>query len=119
MRRRDMLRAIGAAAAATALAPEHALARTALEPRGTAGRLKHSVSRWCYGRIPLDDLCKAAKDIGYSAIDLLDEKDWETPKKYGLACAMANGFGSIPVGFNTLANHDKLVADATAMIPRV
>jgi hydroxypyruvate isomerase len=83
-----------------------------------AGRLKHSVSRWCYGRIPLDDLCKAAKDIGYSAIDLLDEKDWETPKKYGLACAMANGFGTIPVGFNTLANHDKLVADATAMIPK-
>jgi hydroxypyruvate isomerase len=81
-------------------------------------RLKHSVSRWCYGRIPLDDLCKAAKDIGYSAIDLLDEKDWETPKKYGLTCAMANGFGSIPVGFNTIANHDKLVADATAMIPR-
>jgi hydroxypyruvate isomerase len=84
----------------------------------SAGRLKHSVSRWCYGRIPLDDLCKAAKDIGYSAIDLLDEKDWETPKKYGLACAMANGFGSIPVGFNDPANHDKLVADATAMIPK-
>jgi hydroxypyruvate isomerase len=83
----------------------------------TAGRLKHSVSRWCYGRIPLDDLCKAAKDIGYHSVELLDEKDWEVPKKYGLTCAMANGFGTIPVGFNDLANHDKLVADATRMIP--
>jgi hydroxypyruvate isomerase len=31
---------------------------------------------------------------------------------------MANGFGTIPVGFNTPANHDKLVADAEVMIPK-
>lgn len=99
--------------------PSLGTASNTTAPRRAMGRLKHSVSRWCYGRIPLDDLCKAAKDIGYSAIDLLDEKDWETPKKYGLACAMANGFGQIPVGFNTVANHDKLVADATAMIPKL
>jgi hydroxypyruvate isomerase len=86
--------------------------------KAIAGRLRHSVSRWCYGRIPLDDLCAAAKEIGYSSVELLDEKDWEVPKKHGLACAMANGFGTIPVGFNDLANHDRLVADATAMIPK-
>lgn len=83
-----------------------------------SGRLKHSVSRWCYGKIPLDDLCIAAKAIGYKAIDLLDEKDWATPAKHGLTCAMANGFGQIPVGFNTVAHHDKLVADAALMIPK-
>jgi hydroxypyruvate isomerase len=32
---------------------------------------------------------------------------------------MANGFGSIPVGFNRPDNHDKLVADAERMIPLV
>ena len=85
---------------------------------GRAGRLKHSVSRWCYGRIPLDDLCVAAKNVGYKAIDLLSEPDWATPKKHGLECAMANGFGTIPVGFNRPDNHDKLVADAEAMIPK-
>jgi hydroxypyruvate isomerase len=110
--RRKALGALGGIAAASVL-PVHRLSGAT-----PAGRLKHSVSRWCYGRIPLDDLCKAAKDIGYAAIDLLDEKDWETPKKYGLACAMANGFGTIAVGFNNLANHDKLVAEATAMIPK-
>lgn len=83
-----------------------------------AGRLKQSVSRWCYGRIPLDDLCEAAKAIGYKSVELLDEKDWGVPAKHGLTCAMANGFGTIPVGFNDLANHDKLVADGTAMIPK-
>jgi hydroxypyruvate isomerase len=49
---------------------------------------------------------------------LLDEKDWAVVKSHGLVCAMANGFGSIPVGFNRPDNHDKLVADATAMIPK-
>jgi hydroxypyruvate isomerase len=81
------------------------------------GRLRQSVSRWCYGRIPLDDLCVAAKEIGLVAIDLLDEKDWATPARHGLACAMANGFGSIPRGFNRPDNHDRLVADAERMIP--
>ena len=41
------------------------------------------------------------------------------PKKHGLECAMANGFGPIPVGFNRPDNHDKLVADAERMIPLV
>jgi hydroxypyruvate isomerase len=75
------------------------------------------VSRWCYGKMSLDDLCTASKKIGLSAIDLLDEKDWNTPKQFGLTCAMANGFGSIPKGFNRPDNHDKLVADAERMIP--
>jgi hydroxypyruvate isomerase len=90
------------------------LARGSLRSKS---RIQQSVSRWCYAKIPLDDLCEAAKNIGYKSVELLDEKDWATPKKHGLDCAMANGFGSIPVGFNTPANHDKLVADAERMIP--
>jgi hydroxypyruvate isomerase len=86
-------------------------------PRFGPGRLSQSISRWCYAKIPLDDLCEAAKNIGYKSVELLDEKDWATPKTHGLDCAMANGFGSIPVGFNNPANHDKLVADAERMIP--
>jgi hydroxypyruvate isomerase len=85
----------------------------------SASRLKQSVSRWCYGRIRLDDLCEAAKSIGYRSVELLDEADWPVPKKHGLECAMANGFGTIPVGFNRPDHHDKLVADAEVMIPKV
>jgi len=81
-----------------------------------AGRLKLSVSRWCYGKIPLDELCEAAKAIGYRSIELLDEKDWRVPAQHGLVCAMANGFGTIPVGFNRPNQHDKLVADGERMI---
>jgi hydroxypyruvate isomerase len=103
-------------AASAALAP-HA---RAFEPAGNparAGRLKQSVSRWCYGKLSLEDLCAASKQIGLSAIDLLDEKEWATPKQFGLSCAMANGFGSIPKGFNRPDNHDRLVADAERMMP--
>jgi hydroxypyruvate isomerase len=115
MTRRQALVTLGSAAAATTL-PSHGVAG---EARRAASRLKQSVSRWCYGRIPLDDLCEAAKTIGYRSVELLSEKEWEVPKKHGLACAMANGFGTIPVGFNRLDNHDKLVADAERMIPLV
>src|SRR3954463_5098143 len=118
MKRRDMLRALGAAAAAGALMPGELPARRVAAAPGAAGRLKLSVSRWCYGKIPIDDLCEAAKAIGFKSIELLDEKDWEVPRRHGMVCAMANGFGTIPVGFNRLENHDKLVADAERMIPR-
>ena len=82
-----------------------------------SGRIRQSVSRWCYGKLSLEELCTASKKIGLAAIDLLDEKDWNTPKQFGLTCAMANGFGSINKGFNRPDNHDKLVADAERMIP--
>jgi len=117
MTRREALGTLGAVAAATTLSPEALLARSAT-PTSSASRLKQSVSRWCYGRIHLDDLCEAAKAIGYRSVELLDEADWQVPKKHGLECAMANGFGTIPVGFNRPDHHDKLVADAEVMIPK-
>ncbi|HET7187678.1 MAG TPA: TIM barrel protein [Gemmatimonadaceae bacterium] len=117
MKRRDILRALGAAAATGALAPADLLAHTHRPSVRAAGRLKLSVSRWCYGKIPLDELCEAAKAIGYRSIELLDEADWRVPARHGLVCAMANGFGTIPVGFNRPNQHDKLVADGERMIP--
>ena len=114
MTRRQALGTMSALAAATTLAPREMLAGTA---RSVGGRFKQSVSRWCYGKIPIDDLCDAAKTIGYKSIELLDEKDWPVPFRHGLVCAMANGFGTIPVGFNRPDQHDKLVADGTRMIP--
>ena len=111
-----MLKTLGAVATASVVTPRDALARVFGATRST-GRLKQSVSRWCYQKIPLDDLCDAAKSIGYRSVELLDPNDWAAPRKHGLVCAMSNGFGTIPVGFNRKDNHDKLVADAERMIP--
>lgn len=116
MSRRQAVGTMAGIAASAALAP-HARAFESAGNPARAGRLKQSVSRWCYGKLSLEDLCVASKKIGLSAIDLLDEKEWGTPTQFGLSCAMANGFGSIPKGFNRPDNHDKLVADAERMMP--
>lgn len=84
-----------------------------------AGRLKQSVCRWCYGRMALDELCANAARMGIVGIDLLDEPDWETPKKYGLTCTVANGPGTIEDGWNEAKNHDALVAESERLIPLV
>jgi hydroxypyruvate isomerase len=117
-------RALGAVAGAAIAAANWRGDGPTTEDRGPktaskrpAGRLKQSVSRWCYGKMSLEELCGASKKIGLSAIDLLDEKDWNTPRQFGLMCSMANGFGTIPKGFNRPDNHDKLVADAEVMMP--
>lgn len=83
------------------------------------GNINHSVCRWCYGKISLDDLCKAAVEMGITSIDLLSENEWPVAKKYGLVCAMCNGPDSIGYGFNRLEHHDKLVEGFERMIPKV
>ena len=48
------------------------------------GRIKQSVSRWCYQKIPLDDLCAYAAKIGLKAVDLLGPEEYEVPGRHGL-----------------------------------
>lgn len=87
-------------------------------PAPTAGRLRQSVARWCFSRTPIAELCTTAKQVGLVGIDLLGPEEWNVPKQFGLECTMGNSFGTIPVGFNRPANHDKLVADGEAYIPK-
>ncbi|MGC1274650.1 MAG: TIM barrel protein [Planctomycetaceae bacterium] len=54
------------------------------------GRLKQSVCRWCFGKMSVEDLAAAAKQIGLVAIDLLKPNDFETVKKHGLVCSMVS-----------------------------
>ena len=84
------------------------------------GRVNHSVCRWCYNTIPLEELCQAAKNIGLTSIELTGPDEWPVLKKYGLTSAMPNGAGmGIEKGFNNPAYHDELVADFQAIIPKV
>ena len=84
------------------------------------GRINHSVCRWCYSKIPLDDLCKAAKEMGIKSIDLTGPSEWPTLQKYGLTSAMPQGAGKgIPDGFNDPKFHDELVASFEAIFPKL
>src|SRR3954471_20239397 len=85
----------------------------------TKGRLKQSVSRWCYGKIPMPEFCKAVAAMGLTAIDLLGEADWPVVRDHGLICSMGNaGGGSIPDGLNVKANHDNIVRNFERLIPK-
>jgi hydroxypyruvate isomerase len=83
------------------------------------GRIKHSVARWCYGGIELNELCKQAAAMGISSIEILDEPEWAVVASHGLTCAVANGPGSIPKGWNRLEHHDDLVARSNELLPKI
>ncbi len=84
------------------------------------GNINHSVCRWCYGKIPLDELCKAAKAMGIQSIELVGPEEWPVLKKYGLTSALPWGAGQgIEKGFNDPSLHDALVADYEKVIPKV
>ncbi|HTE33461.1 MAG TPA: TIM barrel protein [Chryseolinea sp.] len=83
------------------------------------GKVNHSVCRWCYKDIPLEDLCKAAKDIGIASIELTGPEEWPVLQKYGLTSALPWGAGKgIVDGFNDLKLHDELVKSYSEVIPK-
>jgi hydroxypyruvate isomerase len=85
MSRRELI--AGSLAVGGALAAERA--RAAEQGRIVRkGRLKQSACRWCYKDIPLPDLAKAVADMGLTALDLVDEKDWPVLADHGLVCSM-------------------------------
>jgi len=73
------------------------------------GRVKQSVSRWCYQQIPLDDLCASAAQMGLKAVDLLNLEEFQVPARYGLICSMGYaGGGEIASAMNRVENHAKI-----------
>lgn len=89
-------------------------------PKGLKGRINHSVCRWCYNGVELEDLCKAANEIGLTSIELVGPEEWPMLKKYGLTSAMPWGAGmGIEKGFNNPDFHDELVKSYEEMIPKV
>jgi hydroxypyruvate isomerase len=106
-----------AAAAAASLAHRLDAADNA---SGLKGHINHSVCKWCYDKVKLEDLAKFAKELGMSSIELLEVKDIPTVNKYGLTCAMVSGIpGGITQGLNRFENHDKMVEWFAATAPEV
>ena len=82
------------------------------------GRIKQSVSRWCYQKIAMDDLCAYSAHIGLKGIDLLKPEEYEIPRRYGLLCTMGYAeAGDIKNGLNRLENHAGIEAGFRKNIP--
>ena len=112
--RRSVLQG-GVAAAVFSASP---LFGSAPETTPRHNRIHQSVSRWCYQKIPLDQLCTAAAEMGLKGIDLLEVPDWEVPARYGLTCTMGYaGGGEINKALNRTENHAAIEAALRKNIP--
>jgi len=108
MTRRDAIKA----SAAVALIP------AGVRAAASAGRLKQSLARWCYAKIGIEDLCRAAADMGITGMDLVAPDDWPVLRKYGITPCMVQGVGTFNDAWNNKALHDKLEEQARASIVR-
>src|SRR5215204_609332 len=112
--RRTAVRRITATAVFAAATAASVRAAEAATPEKLKGRIHHSVCKWCYGKIPLEEFCQSSKAMGLSSVELLQPADFPTLRKYGLTCAMVSnptidGLGGIERAWNRVEHHDKLV----------
>ena len=115
--RRSALRNLAGTAAVISAATLPSPGLAAAKPKG---RINHSVCKWCYGKVSLEDLCKAGKEMGLQSVELLTVDDFATLKKYDLICAMVSGVpGGITAGLNRTENHEKIQQFFDRTIPIV
>lgn len=117
MTRRKFIQSAALAVTAAPLLPGVSHAQPT-PPASLKGNIHQSACRWCYGKIKLDDLCAAGKEMGLVGIDLVNPEDFPTLKKHDLVCSMVSnpvidGLGGIPKAWNRVEQHDKLVTAYT------
>jgi hydroxypyruvate isomerase len=76
--------------------------------------IRHSVCRWTYDFLSLEELCNVAGKIGLKAIDLIGPKEWSVLKSHGLDSSMCNGAEiSLTEGWNDKQYHSTLIKNYT------
>ena len=117
MHRRDFVKlgAVGAGVAAVGLDPARAEAVVA-EAADVASRapFRHSVTRWPFAKLSVDELARAAQRIGIQSVELLEPSEYATVKAHGLTCAVGyapagDARTRLSKGFNREAHHEWLL----------
>ena len=103
--RRSVLQTAGAGLVGALAAPA-----VGQDTHKAKGNIHHSVCRWCYGKIPLEQLAAEAVKMGYKSIELLKANEYKTIKPYGLTCAVLSPQidNFIPEGLNRKENHARI-----------
>src|SRR5688572_15535570 len=102
--RRTLLKNIALGTSAVIASPTLSFAKNFEKEKNyqLKGNINHSVCRWTYSHLSVDELCLAVKKIGFSAIDLVGPADWPVLKKHGVFSSMCNGAEiSLTEGWNT------------------
>jgi hydroxypyruvate isomerase len=74
------------------------------------GNINHSVCKWCYSQISLEEFSIGVKSMGITGIDLIGPEEWPILKKHGLTSSMCNGAEiSLTEGWNDKQYHPTLV----------
>lgn len=117
-RRQFMIRT-GAASGVAALAASLGERLQAQDEASGGVKINHSVCKWCYGSVPLEDLCVAGKEFGLQSIELLAPKAIEVVQKHGMTCALVNfptvkteagvKVGGIGKAWNRIEHHKALL----------
>ncbi|MEO7311548.1 MAG: TIM barrel protein [Chitinophagaceae bacterium] len=90
------------------------------EAKWLKGNVNHSVCRWCFNQLSVEELCIGVKNIGFSAIDLVGPADWEMLKKHNVFSSMCNGAEiSLVKGWNDKQYHETLIKNYTEHIELV
>lgn len=91
--RRNLLKglALTGAALGTNVAVSLAVKASEEKVQPLKGHINHSVARWTYGDLSIEELCQVVSSIGFTAIDLIGPKDWPILKRYGIDSSMCNG----------------------------
>ena len=119
MNRREIIKSLAAGTAGLAITQNIAASMTEdnSETYKLKGNVNHSVCRWTYNFLSLDELCKAGNKIGLKAIDLVGPKEWNVLKAHGLDSSMCNGAEiSLTEGWNHTEYHATLIKNYTDYI---
>ena len=112
--RRKVIKRISVSSAGLYLSPSVQLNTTTnkkpIKQINMKRKINHSVCKWCFSQIPLEEFAMNVKAIGITGIDLIGPKDWNILKKNGLTSSMCNGAEiSLTEGWNDKQYHSTLV----------
>lgn len=107
------------AAASVSLWPE--IARSSPKNKNMLNNnINHSVCRWTFPHLSVEELSLLVKEIGFNAIDLVGPAEWPVLKKHGIDSSMCNGAEiSLEQGWNNKDYHNQLIKNYSEMIPLV
>ena len=87
-------------------------------------KLRHSVCRAPFAKIPMDEFCEAVKAIGIESIELLEPHEYPVVQKHGLQCAMGRFVSTklpashIEAGWNRIEHHEVLLSGYEELIQK-
>jgi hydroxypyruvate isomerase len=119
MERRNLIKSLAVTAAAVAGGNKLSACNMHTDQNELKGNINHSVCWWTYNYMPLEELCKVVKQIGFNAIDLLAPKEWPIAQAHGIYSSMCYTAGKVSLteGFNHTEFHEQLIKDHLEVIP--